>query len=388
MTTSESAVEGRLEIHLAPARGEVEIRSTRPLAASRIFEGRKIDDALPLLPLLFNICGQAQAAAAVRAVESATGERAADDVERARERLIALETLREHLWRVLLDWPRFCGDKPAMQQLAPLMGLLQATRQAVDPGSTVFTQPGLRQRNAAGDDESANWQMIAQHIGRQVFAQDPAAWLMHDLSAHDAWLRHCDTPASRMLRFVRRRDWGSIGPTRRPMLPALDNSELRARLDADDADAFIAAPSLGSDSGYETGALARQAAHPLIDALRAEYGNALYPRLVARLLEIAQIAVHGGTSTAAIPTVTASDGVAQVEAARGRLVHRVVLDDTRIARYRILAPTEWNFGPMGPATEALRGIVQGETSIAREQAELLIHAIDPCVGYTLDVEGS
>jgi Ni,Fe-hydrogenase I large subunit len=66
----------------------------------------------------------------------------------------------------------------------------------------------------------------------------------------------------------------------------------------------------------------------------------------------------------------------------------VLLEGDRIERYRILAPTEWNFGPEGPAARALADIAGRPVDIARTQAQLLIHAIDPCVGYDLEVKSS
>ena len=46
-------------------------------------------------------------------------------------------------------------------------------------------------------------------------------------------------------------------------------------------------------------------------------------------------------------------GLGQVQAARGLLVHRVAIRAGRVADYRILAPTEWNFHPQGAAALGL-----------------------------------
>ena len=53
-------------------------------------------------------------------------------------------------------------------------------------------------------------------------------------------------------------------------------------------------------------------------------------------------------------------GFAAVDSARGRLYHSLHLDAAgRIADYRIVAPTEWNFHPDGPFARALRGARTG-----------------------------
>ena len=102
MKQSQDPVEGRLDIRLDPSSG-VAIRSSRPVNAARVFEGRATDETLRLLPLLFSVCSQAQATASVRAIEAALDRPATPAAEAIRERLIVLETVREHLWRILLD---------------------------------------------------------------------------------------------------------------------------------------------------------------------------------------------------------------------------------------------------------------------------------------------
>ena len=70
---------------------------------------------------------------------------------------------------------------------------------------------------------------------------------------------------------------------------------------------------------------------------------------------------------------------------RGRLAHAVQIEDGHVSRYRILAPTEWNFHPEGAAARALCALTgEDETDLAG-QAKLLVDAIDPCVGYELRI---
>ena len=78
-------------------------------------------------------------------------------------------------------------------------------------------------------------------------------------------------------------------------------------------------------------------------------------------------------------------GIAHSEAARGRLIHGVEVQDGLVKRYLILAPTEWNFHPRGAAAQALALIAGSGRSDARGLADLMITAFDPCVEYSLAV---
>jgi hypothetical protein len=56
-----------------------------------------------------------------------------------------------------------------------------------------------------------------------------------------------------------------------------------------------------------------------------------------------------------------------------------------VERYRILAPTEWNFHPQGPLIQGLRGADAHMGETLDKNAGLLISALDPCVGYELNI---
>ncbi len=82
----------------------VQVALTRPHAAA-VLRGRPADEAVRLLPLLYSICGKAQGLAASLALGAARGETAAARVDGA----VRAEGIREHLWRLLLDWPLALG---------------------------------------------------------------------------------------------------------------------------------------------------------------------------------------------------------------------------------------------------------------------------------------
>ena len=87
----------------------------------------------------------------------------------------------------------------------------------------------------------------------------------------------------------------------------------------------------------------------------------------------------------------ANEGLGWCEMARGLLVHWVQLDPQgRIARYRVLAPTEWNLHAQGGAARLLAGlasaasgrVIQGGASARTfdfAQVRAVAAAYDPCV---------
>jgi hypothetical protein len=54
-----------------------------------------------------------------------------------------------------------------------------------------------------------------------------------------------------------------------------------------------------------------------------------------------------------------------------------------VVDYRLLAPTEWNFHPRGVVVQALETLAPDAD--LEQLASLLVEAIDPCVGYDLEV---
>jgi coenzyme F420-reducing hydrogenase alpha subunit len=387
MSSVSPGIEGRLDIYLTPgsSNSPVRIESSRPVLAARVFEGKSVAQTLDVMPLLFNICGHAQTIAAVRAIESARGTPAAPTVESGRELLLRLETLREHLWRVLLDWPWFCGAEREQALLAQLMRQIQALKTAVNPQRALLHRPGLQQSGASQTKLGAEIDGLRSTLARGVFARDSEQWIAFDSQALFSWMQTSDTAAARMLRFVHERGWSGLGPSDTTALTRLPEPELLTRLDADDAESFIARPHWQREP-RETGPAARQRSHGLIAQIRQMYGQGLMVRLLARLTEIAEIGL-GLSSVDAPEPPSSAKGLSQIEAARGRLCHRVVLEGDRVQRYRVLAPTEWNFGPGGPAEQAFEDVTADDPDSARAQAQLLIHAIDPCVGYELSLVG-
>jgi uptake hydrogenase large subunit len=77
-------------------------------------------------------------------------------------------------------------------------------------------------------------------------------------------------------------------------------------------------------------------------------------------------------------------GYAAVETSRGRLHYRLMLDGNgNLAEAQVLAPTEWNLHPTGPAVCDLRGQPLGPDP--RAELTRRIAAVDPCVGFLVEL---
>jgi hypothetical protein len=381
---------GKLHITLDAA--AVTITSTRPVRAAKVFVGRDVADTVRLLPVLFNICGTAQSAAAAAAIEQALGLAPDHRVAELRQHLVDTETLREHLWRILLDWPKFLDSDPDATAMTQAMRLTIARRTALAAGSDALA-PGAR---AADPDQPAAEQAradLAALCTERLFGVTPAVWRtrIDRLDTLAAWAADTDTVAARLVRQVIAADQAGYGRCAVSALPGLSAADLDRHLgdDAAATDDFVARPVWAAQP-RETSPLTRQQDQPLVRHLTTDCGNGLLPRLAAQLTEVARLLSDSqGPAQPAPAALPPGIGLSQVQAARGLLVHRVHIRDGRIIAYAILAPTEWNFHPRGVVAAGLQQILQqhGADRIA-PLVRLFIAAVDPCVDYALNLPDS
>lgn len=171
--------------------------------------------------------------------------------------------------------------------------------------------------------------------------------------------------------------------------------------DPDKAGAYswAKAPRLGGQP-VEVGALARQtvAGQPLLRALVMRSGSNVRNRIIARLIETAQLAIsmERWIRSLRINQPFCADGKPRgegraaglVEAARGSLGHWIELNNGRISRYQIIAPTTWNFSPRdvdgrpGPLEQALVGTAVGSEGASSVAVQHVVRSFDPCMVCT------
>lgn len=98
---------GRVELRLDIVDGRVAavvVSCRRPAVAGRL-RGLPAEKAVALLPLIYSLCGRAQGLAARLALAAARGAPSPGHSDAA----VAQEMAGEHLWRLLLDWPKRLG---------------------------------------------------------------------------------------------------------------------------------------------------------------------------------------------------------------------------------------------------------------------------------------
>lgn len=354
--------EGELTVRLDVRGGQirsVQIASTRTPLPPRLTLGRPADQVAHALPLLFSICARAQGAAAASALDAARGYAAQPTKLSQRSSEVQREAVIELVSRLLLDWPRAMGTAPEVAAVA--RARQAAPTQAMD---------------------------VCRDIARdQVFASDPAQWLADPtLQALDRWSSAAATlPAQLLGRLLR--SVPGLGRSDIRAMPATSSAAICAMLPPFDADpGFSRAPDW-QGLPVETGALARRARHPLVAAFMARDGNSVAARLVAQLVDLA-VLLGTRDDGQAVRQHTAAPGVGigLAETARGLLLHQAQVDtDGRVERYRVIAPTEWNFHPAGALSHGLAGRRVADADAARRDATLLAQALDPCVAFKVEV---
>jgi len=375
---------GEIAIELTHRAGQVaavKIGSTRPEAA-QVLVGKTPEQVLSLVPLLFSLCGNAQAYAALMACRAALQMPAEPEVDAVRECLLQLETVREHAWRILLDWPGLLDLPADKAALAALLKLDRQFKSCLFKDGEAFTLDSQLRIDAPV--LQSLFVELTSSIDQAIFAGGLRGFLaISDEAQLRDWLDGNTGLAAQLLSAVYQRDWLALGNGNVAGLPELDPAELNRQMQNTDLLVFCRMPQwLGCC--FESTPFSRQQASPLLTDLHSRYGNGLLARFLAVLLEVAAIP-QGLKPPLETMSTYAADGVglAQVQAARGLLIHRLVLNQGRVYDYRIVAPTEWNFHPNGVLAKGLKSLQADDAGGLRQQAEWLINAVDPCVQYRL-----
>lgn len=363
----------------------------QPGNIGRLLFGKTPEQALEIIPALFSLCGMAQAHAAHCALAAAMGVQPGPETLAARQCLTEMECLRENALRIALDWPRFVGETVEPVVLKPLMRLVLDLKQALfgdARGQGVEVEACLA--TSAALALVAGAETMLQDL---VFGEPLATWRERpDAAAVKAWARRSQTTAARLLERVSAQGWETAGATRVEALGALEADAARTWISHAAADAPTL-PDTPSDLVPETTLLARHAGDrrlaPGHGGALAEAG--LWHRLAARLIELSELPdrmralVTGDLAPSRGRVLVNGIALAEISAARGKLLHAVALEENRISAYRILPPTRWNFAADGIAARALGRIAEVHAADAPLLAELTVNAIDPCVGHSVRI---
>ena len=337
--------------------GGVAIRAELP-AAGPLLVGQTPAAALAILSRLYSICGRAQRACAELALAAAGADVPLGPQRRAElARAVTTEAVQEHLWRLLLDWPRQLGVAPRRQDFA------RWYRRLGDPAA------------AAGGDAAARAPAGAPSWPAALLTEVEHEWLAAPLAVLPEW--------AALGRFDA---WVARGATPLARLFAQLAAAARAARVPDAAGAAVAAAAM--DAVGESGPLVRYAEHPWLAALLAD-GRRLEAQLAARVVALASLAAALAAGVAGCELDADSPapgrGIARLDTARGVLVHDVTLAAGRVAAYAIHTPTERHFAAGGPFSAALDGRRAPDAAAAARLAELWALAFDPCVSCSVSL---
>jgi len=290
---------------------------------------------------------------------------------------LLLETARDHLRSIALDWPQRIGlALSARDQL----GWLKAC-----PLPLAAPKPV--------DDEALAWRLLAQlndWLGSHVLRQSTHHWLAQH-QAPQALAAWCSANAERLLparclamslqistppvEGLRPLNVLSLDPTeqRRQLL------ELVARMERDPD--FCQYPTWHGQC-VENGPWTRLRHTP------AAGKPTLIVRLDSRWMELLELSQttpesldsSGPPLSSGVLITGTGQALAWCEMARGLLLHWAHCDaQGQVLDYKVVAPTEWNFHPQGTLAQALSALAPTDTQAAHQLAA----AFDPCVACTV-----
>jgi hypothetical protein len=336
-----------------------DIRSTRPMAA-KLLTGRTPEQVRQVVPLLFSVCGRAQGAAANAALHAARQSTWTDAGDA--ERMIVCEAMQEHLWRMMIDWPKLLGLPPQEQRFMTWYAMLR--------------------KIAFGEMEMA---VFLNEFERDCLGMTVREWRrMSGYSALHTWWTKADSTVAQLLATLEELGLDTRIAGDIHLLPAWSANEIQlacaGRWNAD----FSARPDWRGCAA-ETGAWTYYTDEPLLDGVWRQSGSKALTRLLARIIDLAEMASGNAVMRLDVSSPETGEGIAVVRTARGLLMHHVCLVAEKVTDYQIVAPTEWNFHPDGVFAQDMRGLAGTDV----ERVQLLTHvealSLDPCVAYEIEV---
>ncbi len=388
-------IDGILKIKVSVKSGlisKLSVRSTRPYQLTNILKGRSTDEVLTMIPRLYASNSAAQSYAAVTAFESALGLSTLDKSMVLRNLMVKSEILYEHLLRLLYDWPRILGEPPITEVVEQVQELLTRFREAVDPKGLAFA---FNQRGFEPDLPAAREALLQLEaiLETHVFGIHPISWLALPTTNLLDWIKKADVEGAKMIRALSGLGYSELGKGKVAGLGWLTLKEIKEELKFRSAEEYAQQPTLAGTI-FETTPMSRMMGHRLMKDMKEQFGDGLFLRFLSRLVETAlccnelkkDLEQPLASHLFGQPRALATHGVSQIEAARGKLIHRVELLDQKVKSYDIIAPTDWNFHPKGIFSYCLLGQVHKNEKATRQMIEVVIHALDPCVGFEITIE--
>lgn len=338
----------------------VSIASTRPQAYA-LLVGKSPEEAAQMASLLFNVCGKAQGAAAAAALAAAQGQALPDRLQL--QRRIACEALQEHLWRLLLDWPKALGQPSRQAEFVRWYGLLREIAEGQGDMAALLEDFETKWLgSSAGRWQNSNLQAL-----RQIWTTSgsPAALLLAELHREVSLTAECDVA----------------------LLPDWTAAQALAAC-GDQLDSHFSAQPHWQGEAAETGAISAHLDTPLLEPLCGDRRSRLLARVLARVLDALQIMTASDHNRLDAVRMDNGAGLSVVRTARGMLLHRARVEAGKVSDYLTVAPTEWNFHPNGALAAWLRGAKFNHREALMQRINLEVLSLDPCVPFEIALKGS
>jgi hypothetical protein len=343
---------------------------------ARLLSGQSGEQVEHTLAALFTLCAHAHQHTARLVLNAASLSHHAALPEPC-ARLLALETARDHLRSMALDWPR---------QLVGASHVNFVSKGALD---WLEDCPLSLSKSGQGQTQAQVTQSLLalrRWLEECVLQQKVNDWLAHHQCA--SVLAHwCEVNAESLMPARCLAAWQASASHLGLGLRALDLLDTDPQRQASNFQELTRAMSAQLDfaqhptwrgQSFETGAWTRlrQRGRTVNSPVNA------WSRMTSRWFDLLEIAAFDLADDAAPVLVSGAmplvDGqaLAWCEMARGLLLHWVQLDaQGQVADYRIVAPTEWNFHPQGALAQALTALAPHDSLRARA----LAGAYDACV---------
>jgi len=387
---------------------DIEFLSTRNI--EQILENKQALDALVINPRVCGICGHAHLIATVKALEDCYSDISiSSKADILRELTLNFEIIQNHFkWFYLTVLPLFGFKQYVLKAMNPSQLISKAI--AIIAGQYPHNSYAIV-GGVVSDPTSVDMIRLVNYIDETIkYFEQTVIKTQTDtvLECNDIEkLFSFEGDLSIILDSIKTKGWQHIGKSYDRFIVFGDNSyfksgkSIHTRVSTNlTLDAIYEQTNPKSyaknvtykDKYYEVGSLSRAMINktPLIKDAHRRYGDSILTRIIARICEIPQLLYHSKKLISRLnlsepsyikPSVDVSklsgEGIGVVEAARGSLIHKVMLQNGIIKQYDIITPTQWNLSngtKQNPATSQKAMIGLDNT----ELAQIVFKSFDVC----------
>jgi len=381
------SIEGKISIELTiqnQALYKVKIDSQRPVFISNFFAEKSIAETGKIINSLYYLCNNAHRFAYLKLLDKTGFLQLSQNETLAFEVLLSLETIKEHVFTITGKWQH---GLEVNAQLASILKIINDIKQVLFAGTDAFS---IEQKNIVAGKSIAeeitkfDMQLAMLLLNKEVLE------LPESLSKLIRQLEYEESLVANFYKYLKANNYLSLCNVKCQSVFQVVKDAIEKKMTNRE---FIRCPSLNNNT-YETTPLSRQLDQTLIKQLMKKYGTGLLTRSIAQVLDIEHhlnlikktyLRIQSEKIKHKKNEVNKT-AFTSVEAARGRLFHRLKLDAKTIAEYQVLAPTEWNFHPQGVLFKMLNGLEYKDEESLKKETELMVNAVDPCVGYEIKIQ--